>query len=141
MKIALDGTACFTQYARAMHTVAETKAFCRQAYDAGMSEDEIADLVDYIAANPTAGDEIPGTGGCRKLRWPGKGKGKRGGLRTITFFSGEQMPVFLVTVFAKGEKVTLTEREKQALAVFTKTLVAEYAAKVVSMKRKIGRTK
>ena len=35
-----------------------------------------------------AGDVIEGTGGARKLRFAGKGKGKRGGFRVITFFSG-----------------------------------------------------
>lgn len=123
-----------------MHTVAETHAFRRQAADAGMSEPEIDDLVDYLADHPMAGDEIPGTGGCRKLRWPGKGKGKRGGLRTITFFSGSQMPVFLLAVFAKGEKSTLTEREKKQLASVTKAIAASYAEKVVVMQEKVGRS-
>ena len=36
-----------------------------------------------IAADPTAAPVIPGTGGIRKLRWAGSGRGKRGGVRTI----------------------------------------------------------
>jgi hypothetical protein len=55
-----------------------------------------------------AGDEIPGTGGCRKLRVAGRGKGKSCGYRTITFYSGESMPVFLLTVFSKGERSDLS---------------------------------
>jgi hypothetical protein len=50
-----------------------------------MTEDEIDNLVDFLAENPTAGDLIVGTGGCRKLRVAGRGKGKSGGYRTITF--------------------------------------------------------
>ncbi len=42
-------------------------------------------LVSLLAANPVAGDEMPGTGGCRKLRVAGRGKGKSGGYRTIKF--------------------------------------------------------
>jgi UDP-N-acetylmuramate-alanine ligase len=33
------------------------------------SEAELAELVDYVAHNPEAGDVIQGTGGVRKLRW------------------------------------------------------------------------
>jgi hypothetical protein len=34
-----------------------------------MDDAERAELVGYLAYNPTAGDLIPGTGGVRKLRW------------------------------------------------------------------------
>lgn len=95
-----------------MHPVCETHVFRRAASQSGMSEDEITDLICYLAANPTAGDEVSGTGGCRKVRFGGRGKGKSGGYRTITFYSGEMMPVFLITVFAKGEKANLSKGER-----------------------------
>ena len=66
-----------------------------------MTDDEIADLVSFLAENPMAGDEMTGTGGCRKLRLAGRGKGKSGGYRTITFYSGKAMPVYLITVFQR----------------------------------------
>jgi hypothetical protein len=94
-----------------MHTVCELPAFRRAAEQAGMSDDEISDLTDFLAENPEAGDEMAGTGGCRKVRVGGRGKGKSGGYRTITFFTGETMPVFLVTVFSKGEKASLSKKE------------------------------
>src|SRR3954454_8679732 len=109
-----------------MHTVAETYAFRRQAEASGMSEAEVAELVDTLAETPTAGDPIPGTGGCRKIRVAGRGKGKRGGYRTITFYSGEDLPVFLLAVFAKGERADLTAGQRNALATMTKMIVAEY---------------
>lgn len=99
-----------------------------------MLEDEIADLTDYLARNPMAGDEIEGTGGYRKVRVAGKGKGKSGGYRTITFFSGAGLPVFLITVFAKGDKATLTRAEKNALKDLAKILIAEYRKKVVKVR-------
>lgn len=43
-----------------MHTVCETKTFRRDAEAAGMSDEEIERLVNIIAANPMAGDEIAG---------------------------------------------------------------------------------
>ena len=49
-----------------MQTVAETPTFTRQV-ERLFSEDERRELIDYLANHPTAGDEIPGTGGVRKL--------------------------------------------------------------------------
>lgn len=85
-----------------MHTVCELDTFISDAADAGMSAEEVRSLIDYLAEHPEAGEVMRGTGGCRKVRWAGKGKGKSGGYRTITFFSGDCLPVFLLTVFRKA---------------------------------------
>ncbi len=68
-----------------------------------------------LAANPRAGDEIPGTGGARKLRVAGRGKGKSGGYRVITFYSGDDLPVFLLNVFAKGDRIDLSQADRNEL--------------------------
>ncbi len=57
-----------------MQTVIETPSFQKSAAQAGMVEKEIVQLIDYLAANPDSGDEIKGTGGCRKVRVAGRGK-------------------------------------------------------------------
>ena len=119
-----------------MHTVAITHAFFRAATDAGMSESEIDDLVNYLAEHPKAGEDIPGTGGCRKVRVAGRGKGKSGGYRTITFFTGKHLPVFLITVFSKGERSNLTKSERNRLGATTKAIVKEYQSKVAEMAKK-----
>lgn len=116
-----------------MHTVCELESFRRAAHTAGMNEGEIRLLIDYLAAHPMAGDEISGTGGCRKLRWAGRGRGKSGGYRTITFYTGTEIPVFLVTVFSKGERANLTQAERNGLAVVTKAIVAGYRKRVVKV--------
>jgi hypothetical protein len=46
-----------------MHTIVETPSYLRAAAQAGMSEDERRAAVDTVAVNPTAGDEIKGSGG------------------------------------------------------------------------------
>ena len=117
-----------------MHAICELRSFQRAAAEAGMTADELADLVDFLGRNPSAGDEIEGTGGCRKLRVAGKGKGKSGGYRTITFYTGSELPVFLITVFSKGDKATLSKAEKNALGELGKVLVAEYRKKVVKVR-------
>jgi hypothetical protein len=53
---------------RRLHTVVETPEFVAAARGA-LAETERAELIDYLAATPTAGDLMPGTGGGRKLRW------------------------------------------------------------------------
>lgn len=113
-----------------MHTICETRTFRRDALDAGMTEEEIDGLTEFLARNPDAGDEIQGTGGCRKLRVAGRGKGKSGGYRTITFYSGEALPVFLITAFSKGEKANLSKAERNALKNITEYIVSEYSARV-----------
>ncbi len=108
-----------------------------------MSEQEIEDLVIYLSENPEAGDEMTGTGGCRKVRLAGRGKGKSGGYRTVTFFSGNSMPVYLITVFSKGEKSNLTALECRALKEITKRIVNEHRRKVsvLAESRKKGVTR
>jgi len=55
----------------------ETEIF--QRYAASIwSETERLELIEWIAANPLASDVIPGSGGCRKVRWARAGMGKRG---------------------------------------------------------------
>ncbi|MGH9605243.1 MAG: hypothetical protein ACRD3N_06025 [Terracidiphilus sp.] len=61
-----------------------------------MDDEERAELVDYLAYNPTAGLVVPGTGGVRKLRWGLEGRGKRGGARVIYFFHDKDMPLYLL---------------------------------------------
>ena len=42
------------------------------------SEEQFLELQWYLCLRPKAGDVIPETGGCRKIRWQAQGKGKRG---------------------------------------------------------------
>ena len=118
-----------------MHAVALTHAFIRAAQQAGMSDDEVASLVDFLAEHPTAGHPIPGTGGCHKVRIGGRSKGKSGGYRTITFYSGVDMPLFLITLFSKGERSDLSKSERNGLQAITKAIVAEYRERVASKKK------
>lgn len=77
-----------------MQSVIETPAYLAAAKEEGMTVDEMMSAVDLVAANPRAGDLIAGSGGCRKVRVGGKGRGKSGGYRVVTFFAAKDVPVF-----------------------------------------------
>ena len=104
-----------------MQTVAETPTFSRQA-DKIFSQDERLELIDFLARNPLAGDEIPGTGGVRKLRFAASGRGKRGGARVIYYYADEAMPIYALLVYAKARKVDLTPDERRAVSALAAAL-------------------
>ena len=66
---------------------------------------------------------MEGTGGVRKLRWGRGGQGKSGGVRVIYYFHDENMPLYLLTLFAKGDKANLTKAERNELAELVDLLV------------------
>lgn len=106
-------------------TVVETPEFIARASKL-MTEENREELVAFLAANPTTGDLVPGTGGVRKLRWKLEGRGKRGGARVIHFFHNAEIPLFLLTAFAKNEKADLSQEERNDLRQLTKALVETY---------------
>lgn len=103
-------------------TVVETPEFvgaARRLFD----DTERMALIDYLARKPTAGRIVRGTGGVRKLRWALSGRGKRGGARVIYFFHGAEMPLFALTVFAKNERMDLTQADRNTYRRLTAELV------------------
>lgn len=111
-----------------MQTVVEFPEFQRKSSKL-LSADEKFSVINYLAAHPAAGDIMLGTGGIRKLRWSAQGKGKSGGVRIIYYFHNKSLPLFLLTVFGKGEKANLTKAERNDLAKFTAILIKSYGGK------------
>jgi len=94
--------------------VVETSPFIRHAADC-LSNEERQAFIDFIARNPEAGDLIEETGGARKVRWGRRGAGKSGGVRTIYYFHDGNAPIFLLTVYPKNVKATLSKKDKGAI--------------------------
>lgn len=109
-----------------MHVVVETPDFIADAKATGITDEERSEIVKKLAKDPLAGDPIPGTGGARKVRFRGRGKGKSGGYRVITFCTGQDVPVFLLNVFAKGDRVDLSQAERNILRKELASLADEY---------------
>ena len=95
-----------------------------------MTEDELDGFKHYIASNPKAGALIQGTGGVRKVRWAVGGKGKSGGARVIYYYHNDKIPLFLLTVYVKSRKETVTAQEKSKLRELARAIVETYRRKV-----------
>ena len=104
-------------------TVVETPAYLTAAKGV-LSDAERVEVVTLVAENPEAGVQIGG--GIRKMRIARPGRGKRGGARVVFLFAGEDLPVFLLTVFAKNEKTDLSAKERTALIAAAQKMVEDY---------------
>lgn len=109
-----------------MQTVLLTPTFERQAKASGLSDDDIAAIASTLATDPLAGDLIAGTGGARKVRFARDGSGKSGGYRTIHYFGGDDVPIFLLALIDKRERGNLTKAERNELAVILPKIAAAY---------------
>lgn len=85
-----------------MFTVVETAVFLRMAQDV-MDDEELDEFKSFIAAEPEAGDVIPGASPLRKVRWARPGMGKRGGARVIYFNRLASGEVVLIATYAKAK--------------------------------------
>ncbi len=111
-----------------MQTVAETPTFTRQASKL-FTEDEKDDLIDFLAADPLAGDVIPGTGGVRKLRFHASGGGKRGGGRVVYYYLDEDIPLYALLAYAKSARTDLTPEQQRTVATLAAGIKTEARSK------------
>jgi mRNA-degrading endonuclease RelE of RelBE toxin-antitoxin system len=89
-----------------MLTIIESPLFSR-LWPQYWSIDEHDEFAALLAINPEAGELIPGSGGCRKIRWSRLGSGKRGGVRVIYTLRLKQGAVVLLTLYAKSVRETI----------------------------------
>jgi hypothetical protein len=85
------------------------------ATDEHVSDDERQTIVSFMASNPDAGEIMPGTGGARKIRFVGRGKGKSGGYRVITFYAAADMPVYLLDIYSKDTQANFSRLQRNEL--------------------------
>ena len=100
-------------------TIVETLAFTRQA-DKIFNQNEKDQLLTLLYENPSAGQEIPGLHGARKLRFAVSGRGKRGGARVIYYHHYSTDEVFAIAVYTKAAKSDLTPAERRKVLTFVK---------------------
>jgi len=108
-----------------MQTVVETPSYLVDA-ERLFSLDERKAIVDRLASDPTCGVGIPGGGGIRKVRFGFGARGKSGGARIVYLFSGANLPIFILAVFAKNEKANLSAAERNALGKMVAVMIEDY---------------
>jgi len=111
-----------------MHTVLWTSTFLTQAKRLKVTQEELDEIVNTISDSPQSGDLMVNTGGARKLRHAGRSGGKSGGYRTIHYFGGDDVPVFLLSIYGKGQKANLSKAERNELAKILPKLADTYRA-------------
>jgi mRNA-degrading endonuclease RelE of RelBE toxin-antitoxin system len=79
----------------------ETKLFSQLVAEY-LSDEEYSKLQQVLIERPEAGNVIPGSGGIRKLRWKGSGRGKSGGVRIIYYVRSRQGQIWMLTLYAKN---------------------------------------
>jgi hypothetical protein len=80
-----------------------------------VGDEGIFEIQMYLMAQPDAGDVIPASGGCRKLRWAAKGHGKRGGARVIYYWFTADDRILLIDLYAKNESENLSSAQLKDL--------------------------
>jgi hypothetical protein len=89
-----------------MYEFIESSVFAKYVHDY-LTEEEYAGLQWYLSSRPEAGDLIPASGGCRKLRWGVTDKGKRGGLRVIYYGVTDAGQIWMLAIYAKTRRENL----------------------------------
>jgi mRNA-degrading endonuclease RelE of RelBE toxin-antitoxin system len=92
----------------------ETPIFNRRVQEY-LDDDEYAGMQAFLVRRPDAGSVIKGSGGIRKLRWAGSGRGKRGGLRVIYYWWVAKDRISLLLVYPKNEQDDLTADQLKKL--------------------------
>lgn len=63
---------------------------------------------------------IRGSGGLRKIRWHAVGVGKRGGLRVIYYWAGDQELILLLLAYEKTDQDDLSAEQVRVLGRLVK---------------------
>ena len=81
-----------------------------------LTDEEYAGLQSFLMAHPAVGKVVPGSGGVRKMRWAGSGRGKRGGIRVIYYWKARDDEIWMLTIYGKNERETIAAHVLQKIA-------------------------
>jgi len=94
--------------------IKETSIFTRQVQRL-LDRESYRLLQLRLVAEPDAGDLIRGTGGLRKIRWEGAGRGRRGGVRVIYYWARKHDVMLLLLIYGKNQQDDLTSEQRAVL--------------------------
>jgi len=78
-------------------------------------KDEYKVLIEELSVNPEKSTPLGNNLYKIRLAIASKGKGKSGGARVITYLKTEQGNVYLLSIYDKGEKDTISDNEIKAI--------------------------
>ncbi len=81
-----------------------------------LSDDEYSGLQNFLLLRPDVGAIVRGSGGVRKVRWVGAGRGKRGGIRVIYYWKTHDDEIWMLTVYGKSERETIAAHVLREIA-------------------------
>lgn len=107
-------------YTWAMEFV-ETSVFTK-ALNALLTDDEYRLLQNTLWRDPLVGDVVRGGGGIRKMRFAVEGRGKSGGVRVIYYAIPVDAEIYLLLMYPKSKKDSLSAEETAILRALVKEL-------------------
>jgi mRNA-degrading endonuclease RelE of RelBE toxin-antitoxin system len=99
--------------------IKETPVFTKQV-DSLLDAESYRLLQLRLVRDPEAGALIRGTGGLRKIRWQGSGRGKRGGVRAIYYWATADGQILMLLIYPKNERDDLSADQKKVLSALVK---------------------
>lgn len=106
-------------------TVAEVQQFSKDAARIfTMAEWEA--LTQCLSVNPGYGEIIPDTDGIRMVRWPAESQGKGGNVRILYYFRDLNIPLYMLAIYERGERLSPSSTEKRLMRLLVKEVVASY---------------
>lgn len=121
-----------------MKTVIQPAGFIADARAAGISDQERIRIVSVIAISPMQGVLIVGSGGARKVRVAGRGKGKSGGFRLVFYPAPDDVPLLMITAFSKGDSDNLSKAAVNAMREELAGYVDDYRTSARNKIKQLG---
>ena len=103
----------------APHTGVETPTYLGDAKRTALPAADLLWIVQSVAAAPAAGDVVRESGGVRKIRVAGRGKGKSGGYRIIVAYVGPEAPAYIPALLSNGDRGNFTKQAIGQMKAFT----------------------
>lgn len=94
--------------------IIETSVFTRKIREL-ISDEEYGELQFALIQRPDTGAVIPQSGGIRKIRWSGSGRGKRGGIRVIYYWYVNEQQIYMLLAYAKNEQANFSAAQLKVL--------------------------
>jgi hypothetical protein len=99
----------------------ETPTFTRQVLTL-LNDEEYRGLQNTLANDPECGTLIKSGGGIRKVRHAAQGSGKSSGVRAIYYWIKDRHQIYMLVIYPKSKKDTLSDQETAILRELVKEL-------------------